>query len=368
MKKNIYFFSTNRADYGLIKNVYDQFKKNSINSVKLVITGKLKLEVIEKNYIKYQFREFSNNFSNNPKNISLYINKFNIFFKKHKPDLIFLLGDRYETLGIALSAFYNFIKIAHISGGEETEGSMDNVNRHLITKLSNLHFVYFHEYRKRVVQLGENPKNVYICNPLFIDSLRKDYLAIRDIEKKFNFSFKDTNALVTFHPITNKPKKNSEYLKIFLDSLSNFKNINFIFTSSNHDGGGGDFNKLIKKYCKNNKSSTSYIENFGHKYYYSCMSYVNFVIGNSSSGVIEAPLIGTPSINLGNRQKGRIKFQSVFNCAISKNQIMKAIKKVLLLKKKNKKLNKVSPSKIILNKTNIYLNRNNNLPKVFFDI
>lgn len=98
------------------------------------------------------------------------------------------------------------------------------------------------------------------------------------------------------------------------------------------------------------------------------MSYVNFVIGNSSSGVIEAPLIGTPSINLGNRQKGRIKFQSVLNCAISKNQIMKAIKKVLLLKKKNKKLNKVSPSKIILNKTNIYLNRNNNLPKVFFDI
>ena len=368
MKKKIYFFSSNRADFNLVHNIYIKFKKKSSYEIKFVITGKLDSLELDKNFIRYQFREYKNKYTNNPRNISLYINKFNEFFNNHKPDLIFLLGDRYETLGIAISAFYNFIKIAHISGGEETEGSMDNINRHLITKLSNLHFVYFAEYKKRIIQLGEDPKLITVFKPVFIESVRKNYQKREIIEDKFNFKFKNINALVTFHPITNNPSKNLEYLNTLLEAISNFKKINFIFTSSNHDGCGEIMNKIIKKYCSNNNLNSVFIENFGYKFYYSCLINVNFVMGNSSSGVLEAPLLGIPSINLGNRQKGRIKMERVIHSDIELNKIIKSVKKALSIKKGSLYKNNSSPSSIILNRTKEYLKSNKNYPKVFFDI
>ena len=173
---------------------------------------------------------------------------------------------------------------------------------------------------------------------------------------------------MTFHPVTNNPSKNLEYLNTLLEAINNFKKINFIFTSSNHDGCGDIMNKIIKKYCSNNNLNSVFIENFGHRFYYSCLINVNFVLGNSSSGVLEAPLLGIPSINIGNRQKGRIKLEKVINSDIEKNKIIRSIKRALMIKKGGLYKNNSSPSTIILNKTKEYLKSNKKNPKIFFDI
>jgi len=257
--------------------------------------------------------------------IAMTIEKFSKEFKKIKPDLVILLGDRYEIMGVAQACMFNNIPIAHLYGGDTTEGAIDEAIRHSITKMSHLHFVSCEEARQRVIQLGENPERVFNFGALGVENIKKIPLMTKDeLEKSLEFKFNQKNLLVTFHPVTlegNAKVQFSELLNVF-DEL---KDTNIIITCPNSDEGNEEIFELIKQYEKTRDNVKSY-KSLGLKRYLSCMQFVDMVVGNSSSGIYEVPSFKIPTINIGNRQKGRMQATSVINCRPEKNEILNAIK------------------------------------------
>ena len=351
MKKNIiHIISTNRADFGLIKNLIFTLKKNKKFITKFVISGdhiqnnisdsineikNLKLKIDYKVGVK----QYNYSKSRTELRLSKYINNFSIFFSKKKPDLLIILGDRYEALGICLSAAYNDIPIAHISGGETTLGSHDEFNRHCISKLSTLHFVSKSIYKKRVIQLGEHPSRVFNVGSLFLDSLSHFTFTQKEkLQKKYKFFFSKKNILVTFHPVTNELNSSKKYILEILNSFKKIKDTLFIFTYPNPDLGSIEIINEIKIFVKKNKDRSIIIKSFGQKDYLSTLKHVDAVIGNSSSGLTEVPFFKIPTINLGDRQSGRFLEKTVINCKINKQSILKNIKKIFDDSKKNKNL------------------------------
>ncbi len=385
MKKNkIHIISTNRADFGLLSNLINKLKLNKKFLTKFVLTGshlhkKFGSSINEINDLKIKIdylirinEDFNKNASTE-QNICKYINKFSIFFNKFIPDIIIVLGDRYELLGICLAAAYNNIPIAHISGGETTLGSQDEFNRHCITKLSWLHFTSNNIYKKRVIQLGENPSRVFNVGSLFLDTISNlKFSSKKTIEKKHNFLFHKKNILITFHPVTNEPHSTKKYVKEILKSLEKKHDIFFIFTSPNSDKGSDEILKEISIFIKNRKNNSILIKSFGHQDYLSTLNYVDAVIGNSSSGLTEVPYFNIPTINLGDRQKGRYLAKTIVNCPINEKSITKSITNIYNNNYKNNFLfSKISPAnspsrKIIniLAKTKL----NKILKKKFYDL
>ena len=242
-----------------------------------------------------------------------------------KPDLIIVLGDRFEIFSAVSAAMIAKIPVAHLHGGEATEGSIDEPIRHSITKMSHLHFTSVEEYRNRVIQLGEQPNRVFNVGGLGIDNINKLELLSRvDLEKAINFNLGEKNILVTFHPVTLENSTAEAQFRELLDSIDTLQNTKIIFTKANSDTDGRVINNIIDDYVANH-SNTIAFTSMGQLNYLSSLQFVDAVVGNSSSGLLEAPSFNIATIDIGDRQKGRIKADSVISCLPKKKDIIGAL-------------------------------------------
>lgn len=264
------------------------------------------------------------------KSIGLGIISFSEAFARLNPDLILVLGDRYEIFAACTAAMISRIPIAHCHGGEATEGLIDEAIRHSITKMSQIHFTSTEEYRSRVIQLGEQPKNVYNVGALGIENLNKLKLLTKsEFEDSIKFKLNKFNFLVTFHPVTLDNLSAEEQFKQLLIALDKFHDTNIIFTKPNSDTDGRVIIQMIDDYVKNNSYKAIAFTSLGQLRYLSAIQFMDVVIGNSSSGLIEVPSFRKATINIGDRQQGRVKAASVIDCETNNKDIEKAIKKAL---------------------------------------
>jgi|CXWL01.1.fsa_nt_gi GDP/UDP-N,N'-diacetylbacillosamine 2-epimerase (hydrolysing) len=248
-------------------------------------------------------------------------------FAQLKPDIVVILGDRYEMLATATAAMVMCVPIAHIHGGESTEGLIDEAIRHSLTKMAQIHFVSTNTYRDRVIQLGEQPASVHLVGALGVDAIRKTVLLSRDeLEKSLDFKLGKKNLLITFHPVTLENNSGREQMEDLLSALSELSDTQLIFTMPNADAGGHGLMEMINNFVSKHKNARAY-SSLGQQRYLSCVALVDAVVGNSSSGIIEAPSFKKPTINIGNRQSGRVKAESVIDCEPSKNSILAALQK-----------------------------------------
>ncbi len=382
MKINV--ISSTRADFGLLKNLIFEIKKNKKFSISVITSGshyakkfgETYKEII-KNKIKINekivFKKIPDNENGISKIFGKCLTETTKILKKTKPDLLIVVGDRYEILASVISANLLKTPVAHIHGGELTFGAMDDAFRHSITKMSHIHFTANKVYKKRVIQLGENPKNVHVVGGLGVDSLIKtDFLTRDELEKKYSFSFKKRNFLVCFHPETSSDISSKKQITEILSALEELKDSLIIFTMPGADLGNSIIKKEIKKFIRVNKN-TLFIESFGQVDFFSLLKQVNAIIGNSSSGILEMPYFQKATINLGDRQLGRLNSRSVLNSPIKKNDILKSVKKIFLpsfnkkIKKNEKFYGKGGASKKIV-KILKNLDTKNLFQKKFFNI
>lgn len=243
-----------------------------------------------------------------------------------KPDMVVVLGDRYEILAAATAALIERIPIAHIHGGEITEGAYDDAIRHSITKMSHLHFTSTEQYRKRVIQLGEQPDMVFYVGALGVENIKKLPLMNKvEIEKEVKFKLDENTILVTYHPVTLGKHTAEQDIKDFIGALSERKDLRVFFTMPNSDTGSQVIADAITDFVANNSERAIAYKSLGIKRYLSVMKQVGAVVGNSSSGLIEVPSFGIPTLNIGDRQKGRISAPSVYDCETDKESILKGL-------------------------------------------
>ncbi|MBN9300121.1 MAG: UDP-N-acetylglucosamine 2-epimerase (hydrolyzing) [Filimonas sp.] len=249
------------------------------------------------------------------KSVGLGVIGFADAYEDLKPDAIIVLGDRYEILAAASAAIFYKIPIIHIHGGEITEGAYDDFIRHAITKFSHLHFTSTEEYRNRIIQMGEQPYTVFNVGALGCDNIKAMSLMDKnEVEQSLNFELDRNTLLVTFHPVTMEDHSAEEQVSELLSALNTFKKFRIIFTMPNSDTDGRVIMNKIRDFVAQNSDRAIYFTSLGIKRYLSALQFIGGVIGNSSSAIIEVPSFQIPSINIGNRQKGRIFGQSVLNC------------------------------------------------------
>ncbi len=243
-----------------------------------------------------------------------------------KPDILVLLGDRYEILVAAQVALIHRIPIAHIHGGEVTEGAFDDAIRHSVTKMSSLHFTSCEEYRHRVIQMGEQPSRVFDVGSLGVENIKAVPLMTKDeLEASLDFKIDKQTILVTYHPVTlgGDPAKD---IREFLDALDQFKELKVIFTMPNSDTGRDAIALAVENYVEKHSNRAKAYTSLGLKRYLSTLQFVKAAVGNSSSGIIEVPSFGIPTLNIGDRQKGRLASKSVVNCGTSKDEVIAGLK------------------------------------------
>jgi len=384
-KKKIIIITGSRADYGILKNLIICLNTSKKFQLSLVVTG----QHLSKNYgntSKIVINDFAKichlinidikktNSSSILNSISTGINKIGKFIQTQKPELIILLGDRYEILSAAIGSIYNNIKIAHIHGGEVTTGSVDDTIRHAITKFSDFHFVSTDIYKKRVIQMGENPKNVFNVGALGAENAKNIELRNKkELEKNLSIKFNKYNFLITINSFIEGKSTIVSLLKNLFLVLKKFTNTSFIFTMPNSDLKSDFIKSEILKFCKKNKNCY-FFKFMGSKNYLSCIKVCDLVLGNSSSGILEAPTLNTATVNIGDRQNGRVQANSIINSENSSKNIYNAIRKSLSAKFKNKikktknpyfKKNTAKNIVQIIEK-NVLIKRNK--PKKFYDI
>jgi len=352
MKKKICVFTGGRQEYGILKPLLFELKKSNKINLQLVASGmhlSNEFGLTYKNILEDGFKIddkieivlSSDTPISISKSMGLLMQSFSETLSRLKPDYLILLGDRFETFAAASCALVARIPIIHIQGGELTIGAIDEAFRHSITKMSSYHFVYAEEYRKRVIQLGEDPSRIYNYGALNVDSIKKTKLLKRkDLYDQLfiNKKYKDL-ILVTFHPVTLQKDSSKKNFQNILNFLSHFKDNFIVFTKTNADTEGRIINHMIDKYVALNKNAAAY-KSLGQIKYLSALKYSKFVIGNSSSGIIETPYFKKPTINIGIRESGRIKASNVIDSGTSINSLKKAYK-ILTSEKFNKKLRKM---------------------------
>jgi GDP/UDP-N,N'-diacetylbacillosamine 2-epimerase (hydrolysing) len=249
-----------------------------------------------------------------------------------QPDMVVVLGDRFETFCMAAAAQVCRVPLAHIHGGETTEGAIDEAFRHSITKMSHLHFTSCEEYRQRIIQLGENPNRVFNVGALGAENIRRTSLLERcELAEFVGFKLEKPYFLVTFHPVTLEKITSAGQFQSLLDALDAFPGYNVIFTKANSDTDGRVINRLIDAYVEKRPARCHAVTSLGSYRYLSAMKYASAVIGNSSSGIVEAPSFKIPTINIGDRQKGRVRAKSVVDCEPSLASMDAAIRKSISL-------------------------------------
>lgn len=375
MKKKFLVFTSSRAEYGIMKNLIKKMQKTF--DTKLIVTGThlskkfgFTVKEINKDNIKI-YKKISTLGGTKEKGIAKTISnglvKFTEILTKEKFQAILVCGDRYETLAPCIAASFLKIPIIHFHGGEITRGSYDDVFRHMITKMSTLHFVSHKSYKKRVFQLGENKKNIYNFGAIGLENKYKNLLRKEHLEKKLKIKFNKKNFLVVIHPETQS--NNSEILiKNTLNSLKFYKDTSFFFTGIGADLGSQNLTKITKKFVSKNNNSY-YFESLGRYLYFSILSNVDCIIGNSSSAIYDAPTFQLPAVNIGNRQLGRVYSNNIINSKYSTKNIKSKINKALNFNRKRIKnifYRRNSIDKVI----EVLKNKNFSklLPKDFFDL
>lgn len=254
----------------------------------------------------------------------------NAALRRLSPDLVVILGDRYEMLVVAIVAMLQRIPVAHLYGGDITIGAVDDCIRHCITKLSNLHFTSTEENRERVIQLGEEPDTVFYVGAIGVENLKQiPLMTKKQLEKSIKFSLTPDTILVTYHPVTLGMRTAKEDINDFLKALDAFPNIRVLFTMPNSDQGSESIRNAIENYCNLHADRTKCVTSLGMRRYLSTMQYVAAVVGNSSSGLAEVPSSYIPTLNIGDRQKGRTHGVSVYDCGSDTYSIIEGLKKVL---------------------------------------
>lgn len=337
MKRKICVVTGTRAEYGLLYWLMKEIEADIELELQLIATGMhlspefgLTYKAIEKDFRinkKIEMLLSSDTSIGVSKSMGLAQISFAEAFEELNPDIVVVLGDRYEIFSAVSSAMIARIPIAHLHGGELTEGSFDESIRHSITKMSHLHFTATEEYKKRVIQLGEQPDRVFNVGGLVIDNIEKlSLLNKKGFEKSINFKLNKKNLLVTFHPVTLENCTSREQFQELLDAIDELENTNIIFTKSNSDTDGRVINQMIDEYVANNSNKSVCFTSLGQVRYLSALQYVDAMVGNSSSGIAEAPIFKIGTINIGDRQLGRIKANSVIDCMPKKESIKKAFK------------------------------------------
>ena len=338
--KRICVITGSRADYGLLHWVMEGILASQHLELQLVATGMHLSPEFGLTYLEIEKDGFRINrklemllSSDTPagitKSMGLGMIGFADVLTELKPDILLVLGDRYETLVAATAAMVALIPIAHISGGESTEGAFDEAIRHSITKMAWWHFVASDAYAKRVIQLGENPKYVFNVGGLGVDNIKKTKLLTKiELIGESGIKFGKKNLLVTFHPVTLEKQTSQKHFHILLNVLDKFKEIYLIFTMPNADSDARIIKQMIGVFLERNKERSIAFTSMGYKNYLSTLQFVDGVVGNSSSGLGEAPTFQIGTINIGDRQKGRIKAKSIIDCNPTAKSISKAIKKL----------------------------------------
>ncbi len=338
MKRKIVVVTGSRADYGILKNTIINISKSNSLELNLVVMGQhlsskygntYKEILKDKINIKKKIYSYIDDDSEKGINqsISLGIQKFSQTITDLKPDIVLLLGDRFEILSAAIATLICRIPIAHIHGGEVSEGSIDESIRHSITKMSHLHFVSLKKYRDRLIQLGENKKHIYIVGALGIENVKKrNLISKKQLQKVLKINFLKKNLIITYHPSTSETNDDFNYREL-LSSLSKLKDTLLIFTFPNMDLGSKKLIKITEKFVSSHKNTVLF-KSLGYINYLSCLKYVDGVVGNSSSGIIEVPSFKIGTVNIGNRQKGRELNESIIVTKNDNLSISKAIKKL----------------------------------------
>jgi GDP/UDP-N,N'-diacetylbacillosamine 2-epimerase (hydrolysing) len=325
-----------RAEYGLLFWLMKEIQSDASLGLQLIVTGMhlspefgLTYKEIEKDFVidkKIEMLLSSDTPIGISKSMGLAQISFAEAYAELDPDIVVVLGDRYEIFSAASASMIARIPIAHIHGGETTEGAFDEAIRHSITKMSHLHFVATEEYRQRVIQLGEHPDRVFNFGAPGLDGIRNlKLLAKEDLEKEIGFKLGKKNLLVTFHPVTLEQGTAQEQFQQLLFALSELSDTHVIFTKANSDTDGRIINSMIDRYVSANANKAIAFTSLGQLRYLSALQYVDAVVGNSSSGLTEAPSFKIGTINIGDRQKGRIKATSVIDCMPHSDAIINAI-------------------------------------------
>lgn len=338
MKKKICVVTGTRAEYGLLKPLIEKIDNNSRLELQLIVTGMhlspefgLTYKNIESDGFeideKIEVLLSSDTSIGISKSMGLTLISFSETYQRLKPDLIIILGDRYETFSAMTAASVANIPVAHLYGGELTEGAFDDSFRHSMTKMSYLHFTSTDVYRKRVIQLGEHPERVFNVGALGVENiLNLDLLSKSEIENDLEISLSDKYLLIVFHPVTLENKTAKNNFRELLKAVDKYdKNISKVFIKGNSDTDGRIINQMIDNYVSENKNSYTFVS-LTIENYLSLLKKCFVLLGNSSSGIVEAPSLKTASINIGDRQKGRIKAESVFDCKNNEVDILSALK------------------------------------------
>lgn len=354
LKRKICVVTGTRAEYGLLRFVIEHIQKSEQLQLQLIATGMhlspefgLTIqEILDDSYVvnrKVETLLSSDTPVGVTKSIGLGLIGFADAFAELNPDLLLVLGDRYEIFAAASAALIARIPIAHIHGGELTEGAFDDAIRHSITKMSCLHFVAADEYRRRVIQLGESPNRVFNVGGLGVDAmLRIQLMSLSELEKSLSFQFSSSNFLITYHPETLDDQGSICHVENLLEALAAFPDIGLIFTLPNADTDGRIITNKIKSFCRDRPNAKSFIS-LGQLRYFSCIKHVTAVVGNSSSGLTEVPSFKKPTVNIGDRQRGRLKAESVIDCEVSVNSICSALSYALSPDFLNKASTSVNP-------------------------
>ena len=336
-KRNICVVTGSRAEYGLLYWLIKSIKDDPKLELQIIATGMhlshefgLTYKEIENDGFhincKIEMLLSADTPSAISKSTGMGLIGFADAYNELNPDIVVVLGDRFEILAASIAALFAKIPIAHISGGETTTGAFDEAIRHSITKMAWWHFVAADEYQKRVVQLGEDPKRVINVGGLGVDAIRKARLLTKkELMSKTGIKFSNKNLLITYHPVTLEKQTSQKHFKSLLNVLGELRDVNLIFTMPNADSDGRIIKQMIGDFVNRYKERSLSFTSMGHIKYLSTLQFVDGVIGNSSSGLAEAPTFKVGTINIGDRQKGRLKAKSVIDCNPTKGSIKKAI-------------------------------------------
>lgn len=337
--KKVCVVTATRAEYGILKPLILRLRQCAEWETQIIVTGSHLVESLGNTY-----QEMEGDGIEIFEKIPIYVQGdtpyavtsmmakallgFGSYFQREKPDILVVLGDRTELLGICGAALNERIPIAHLHGGELTEGAVDDSIRHAVTKMSYLHFASAEEYRRRIIQMGEEPKRVWNVGALGVENiLREPLLCREEWEEQMGFSAGQEYAVVTFHPVTLEGEAIAQAREL-LAAMEERKDIFFLITKANADAGGAAINDFLEQEVES-RSNMRLVASLGMKRYLSAVKYARFVLGNSSSGIIEAPSLKVPTVNIGSRQKGRIMADSIISCEPERAAILKAMEQAM---------------------------------------
>ena len=383
--KKIAVLTGTRAEYGLLKPLLQKIRQDEELNLCLIATGAHlekqfgeTVSEIERDGFKIDHRVKMDLRSDKPdgilKSIALELNGLADVFEQEQPDLLILLGDRYEILMAATTALINRVPIAHIHGGELTQGLIDEGIRHAVTKMSAIHFTSTEEYRKRVIQMGEQPDRVFNVGALGVENIFKiTYLSREELTQKFGIDWQKPVVMVTYHPVTLENNTTEEQFGNLLHVLEEHGEYNYVFTYANADTDGQVINRMIDKFVAEKKNCRAFAS-MGQVGYLSMLKYAAAVVGNSSSGLIEVPSFQIPTVNIGNRQTGRVKAQTVIDCGTGEAEVENAFACAMSEEFQEECANASNPyegkntADKILQELKIYLRDFTNTEKKFYDI